>query len=176
MTSTVAVDDQRLWHRKMFGWVSNCLPLLVACATFFLIIAGALVTSHDAGLATSDWPLSNGQVFPREREKTLGPPARRLCTFCSDRSRTAGRTYRQANAAAGRLRRSCDTRATVFLHDGQSCRHHVAELGATRGNNRRAGNCACQISLSGSCRDGLFAVDNRRDATAFGHLGQAPAN
>src|SRR5882762_10636310 len=39
--------------------------LLVACATFFLIIAGALVTSHDAGLATPDWPLSNGQFFPR---------------------------------------------------------------------------------------------------------------
>ena len=38
---------------------------LVACATFFLIIAGALVTSHDAGLATSDWPLSNGQFFPK---------------------------------------------------------------------------------------------------------------
>src|SRR2546427_5669834 len=38
--------------------------LLVAGATFFLIIAGANVTSHDAGLATSDWPLSNGQVFP----------------------------------------------------------------------------------------------------------------
>ncbi|HEY6118603.1 MAG TPA: COX15/CtaA family protein [Pyrinomonadaceae bacterium] len=39
--------------------------LVVACATFVLIIAGALVTSHDAGLATSDWPLSNGQVFPK---------------------------------------------------------------------------------------------------------------
>src|SRR5438132_1611168 len=39
--------------------------LLVVCATFFLIIAGANVTSHDAGLATSDWPLSNGQVFPK---------------------------------------------------------------------------------------------------------------
>ena len=39
--------------------------LLVACATFFLIIAGALVTSHDAGLATPDWPLSNGQFFPK---------------------------------------------------------------------------------------------------------------
>ena len=38
--------------------------LLVACATFLLIIAGALVTSNDAGLATEDWPLSNGQVFP----------------------------------------------------------------------------------------------------------------
>ena len=39
--------------------------VLVACATFVLIVAGALVTSHDAGLATSDWPLSNGQVFPK---------------------------------------------------------------------------------------------------------------
>src|SRR3989440_11013089 len=39
--------------------------LIVACATFFLIIAGANVTSHDAGLATSDWPLSNGQIFPK---------------------------------------------------------------------------------------------------------------
>ena len=43
----------------------NRFAILVACATFFLIIAGALVTSHDAGLATSDWPLSNGQVFPK---------------------------------------------------------------------------------------------------------------
>lgn len=39
--------------------------LLVTVATFFLLIAGALVTSNDAGLATSDWPLSNGQVFPK---------------------------------------------------------------------------------------------------------------
>lgn len=43
----------------------NRFAILVACATFFLIIAGALVTSHDAGLATPDWPLSNGQVFPK---------------------------------------------------------------------------------------------------------------
>src|SRR3989440_11243186 len=43
----------------------HCFALLVAVATFFLIIAGANVTSHDAGLATSDWPLSNGQFFPR---------------------------------------------------------------------------------------------------------------
>lgn len=42
----------------------NRFAILVACATFFLIIAGALVTSNDAGLATSDWPLSNGQFFP----------------------------------------------------------------------------------------------------------------
>jgi cytochrome c oxidase assembly protein subunit 15 len=43
----------------------NRFAIFVACATFFLIIAGALVTSNDAGLATSDWPLSNGQVFPQ---------------------------------------------------------------------------------------------------------------
>lgn len=39
--------------------------VFVAAATFFLIIAGANVTSRDAGLATSDWPLSEGQVFPK---------------------------------------------------------------------------------------------------------------
>lgn len=38
--------------------------VFVTCATLFLIVAGALVTSNDAGLATSDWPLSNGQLFP----------------------------------------------------------------------------------------------------------------
>jgi heme a synthase len=43
----------------------NRFAILVASATFFLIIAGALVTSNDAGLATPDWPLSNGQVFPK---------------------------------------------------------------------------------------------------------------
>jgi cytochrome c oxidase assembly protein subunit 15 len=39
--------------------------LLVAGATFFLIIAGALVTSHDAGLATADWPLTDGHFLPK---------------------------------------------------------------------------------------------------------------
>src|ERR1044072_4936563 len=43
----------------------NRFAIIVACATFFLIIAGALVTSNDAGLATPDWPLSNRQVFPK---------------------------------------------------------------------------------------------------------------
>lgn len=39
--------------------------LFLTGATFLLLVAGALVTSHDAGLATSDWPRSNGQWFPR---------------------------------------------------------------------------------------------------------------
>ena len=38
--------------------------LFVTGATLFLIVAGALVTSHDAGLAVPDWPLSFGKVMP----------------------------------------------------------------------------------------------------------------
>ena len=35
----------------------------VACATFVLIIAGALVTSNDAGLSVPDWPTSFGSLY-----------------------------------------------------------------------------------------------------------------
>src|ERR1700688_1136891 len=34
--------------------------VFTACATFVLIIAGALVTSNDAGLSIPDWPTSFG--------------------------------------------------------------------------------------------------------------------
>lgn len=46
--------------------------LLVAGATFALIVAGALVTSHDAGLATSDWPLTEGQFIPKVESLGIG--------------------------------------------------------------------------------------------------------
>ena len=40
--------------------------VFVAAATFFLIIAGALVTSNDAGLSVPDWPTSFGSFrMPR---------------------------------------------------------------------------------------------------------------
>jgi cytochrome c oxidase assembly protein subunit 15 len=38
--------------------------VFVACATFCLIVAGALVTSNEAGLAVPDWPLSYGSLTP----------------------------------------------------------------------------------------------------------------
>ncbi len=41
-----------------------CFSLLVVFATLILILAGGLVTSHDAGLAVPDWPTSYGQWFP----------------------------------------------------------------------------------------------------------------
>jgi len=61
---TIGIETTNV-NRSSTSLACHFLSLLVACATFLLIIAGALVTSHDAGLATSDWPLSNGQVFPR---------------------------------------------------------------------------------------------------------------
>lgn len=38
--------------------------LVTLAATFALILAGALVTSRDAGLAVPDWPLAYGQLNP----------------------------------------------------------------------------------------------------------------
>jgi len=38
--------------------------LLTAGATLLLLVAGALVTSNDAGLAVPDWPLSYGRLMP----------------------------------------------------------------------------------------------------------------
>ncbi len=35
-----------------------------ACCTFLLLIAGALVTSNDAGLSIPDWPLAYGSLTP----------------------------------------------------------------------------------------------------------------
>ncbi len=37
--------------------------VFTACATFVLIVAGALVTSNDAGLSVPDWPTSYGHVL-----------------------------------------------------------------------------------------------------------------
>src|ERR1700719_3905851 len=47
---------------------TNCnvhrFAVFTACCTFLLLIAGALVTSNDAGLSVPDWPLSYGSLTP----------------------------------------------------------------------------------------------------------------
>ena len=61
-------------HRLSAGWVVNSLAapyneghhrfaVAVACVTFLLLIAGALVTSNDAGLSVPDWPTSFGSIY-----------------------------------------------------------------------------------------------------------------
>ena len=39
--------------------------LVVAVCTLFLVVAGGLVTSNDAGLSVPDWPLSYGKLMPK---------------------------------------------------------------------------------------------------------------
>lgn len=41
------------------------VAILLAFWTLLLIVAGGLVTSNDAGLSVSDWPLSYGKLMPR---------------------------------------------------------------------------------------------------------------
>src|SRR5438876_431141 len=39
--------------------------VVVAICTLFLVVAGGLVTSNDAGLSVPDWPLSYGKLMPK---------------------------------------------------------------------------------------------------------------
>src|SRR6266567_7737501 len=50
----IAIPYNRGHHR---------LAVVLACWTFVLLIAGALVTSNDAGLSVPDWPTSFGSWY-----------------------------------------------------------------------------------------------------------------
>src|ERR1700686_5250384 len=39
--------------------------VVVAVCTLFLVVAGGLVPSNDAGLSVPDWPLSYGKLMPK---------------------------------------------------------------------------------------------------------------
>jgi cytochrome c oxidase assembly protein subunit 15 len=45
------------------AWLHRFTIILAIC-TLLLVVAGAEVTSHQAGLSVPDWPLSYGQVMP----------------------------------------------------------------------------------------------------------------
>ncbi len=48
------------YHRGLHRW-----SILLAFCTLLLVVAGALVTSRDAGLSVPDWPLSYGKLMPK---------------------------------------------------------------------------------------------------------------
>lgn len=52
--------------------------ILVAVCTLFLVVAGASVTSEEAGLSVPDWPLSYGQVLPEMTGGVLFETGHRL--------------------------------------------------------------------------------------------------
>lgn len=49
---------------QSYRWLHRYAVTLAAC-TLFLVVAGASVTSKQAGLSVPDWPLSYGQVMPQ---------------------------------------------------------------------------------------------------------------
>src|SRR5579863_9810080 len=52
-------------RRSYWPWLHR-YAVLVSCAAFLLIVAGALVTSNDAGLSVPDWPTTFGSFrMPR---------------------------------------------------------------------------------------------------------------
>lgn len=56
--------EGRLTRLHGLALLARGSAVCTAVATFLLIIAGALVTSNDAGLAVPDWPLSYGTWMP----------------------------------------------------------------------------------------------------------------
>lgn len=60
MSSATAQADRE--HPATRGL--HLFAVFTAGATFLLIVAGALVTSRDAGLSVPDWPLSYGRLMP----------------------------------------------------------------------------------------------------------------
>jgi len=49
---------------KIYNQALHRYAVLTVCCTFLLLIAGALVTSNDAGLSIPDWPLAYGSLTP----------------------------------------------------------------------------------------------------------------
>ena len=58
MQSENAADAPLRFHRKLHHFA-----ILLASCIFVLIVAGALVTSEDAGLSVPDWPTSFGSMY-----------------------------------------------------------------------------------------------------------------
>lgn len=51
---------ENTYHRGLYRW-----SMLLAFCTLLLVMAGAMVTSRDAGLSVPDWPLSYGKLMPK---------------------------------------------------------------------------------------------------------------
>jgi cytochrome c oxidase assembly protein subunit 15 len=63
MSSAVIGVQRRSSAVPSAAWLHR-YAIFTACATLFLLVAGALVTGNDAGLSVPDWPLSYGKLMP----------------------------------------------------------------------------------------------------------------
>lgn len=58
------VEASRPKALQLNPWLHR-YAVMLSCFTLFLVVAGASVTSKEAGLSVPDWPLSYGQLMPR---------------------------------------------------------------------------------------------------------------
>jgi cytochrome c oxidase assembly protein subunit 15 len=58
------MPSQSIPSQSIPGRSIHRYAVFTACCTFLLLIAGALVTSNDAGLSIPDWPLAYGSLTP----------------------------------------------------------------------------------------------------------------
>src|SRR5205814_4134471 len=56
--SEVVLSGSTHFHRGLHRFA-----IVLSCCIFVLIVAGALVTSEDAGLSVPDWPTSFGSIY-----------------------------------------------------------------------------------------------------------------
>lgn len=54
------MEAESKYHPGLYRW-----SIVLAFCTLLLVVAGALVTSRDAGLSVPDWPLSYGKLMPK---------------------------------------------------------------------------------------------------------------
>src|ERR1043166_1881783 len=69
-TNSQSAENKSTMRTGMSPYQSGLhrFSILLAKAPFFLIIAGAAVTSNEAGLSVPDWPLSYGKVMPEMKD------------------------------------------------------------------------------------------------------------
>ena len=68
---------ENIYHRGLHRW-----SILLAFCTLLLVVAGALVTSRDAGLSVPDWPLSYGKLMPKMEGGIFYEHGHRMIATC----------------------------------------------------------------------------------------------
>jgi heme A synthase len=176
----------------------NRFAILVACATFFLIVAGALVTSNDAGLATEDWPLSNGQFFPEMVGNLFWEHGHRMVATTVGMLTIGLLIYILAKEKRRWVRRLGVAALLAVIAQGLLGGLTVKlllPLAVSTAHATLAQLFFCitvslavftsrswmearplSKSLHDCARDDLFAINYRRDAAPFGDLERAPAD
>ena len=156
--------------------------ILVAVCTLFLVIAGASVTSKEAGLSVPDWPLSYGQVIPEMTGGVLFETGHRMiATVVGDADHHPGdldrpgretevdaqaglaRAGRSGRAGSARRRDRAPAAARADQHRPRVSRAAFL-LGHGRHRRLHVPTLAARAGSGGRLRLAVFAIARRHDS------------